>query len=67
MRMLHGTEELHSASGCGHKSALKWNMSDSKLCFCRSYSLGNLMCTQFKFIILKMMSDKGLRLSKLFE
>jgi len=48
MRMLHGTEELHSESGYGHKNVLKLNMLDRNMCFCRSYRLGNLMCTHFK-------------------
>jgi len=47
MRMLHGTVELHSDSGYGHKSVLKLDMLGRNTCLCRSYSLGNLKCTQF--------------------
>jgi hypothetical protein len=67
MRMLHGTEELHSESGYGHKSVLKLNMLDRYMCFWRSYSLGNLMCTEFKVHCFENDVRCGLKWSKLLE
>jgi len=34
MRMLHGTEEQHSDSGCGHRSMLKLNTEHCKIIKC---------------------------------